>query len=708
MRLFLSFVFLLSSVAHAAPLAGKVQSAGKPVAAAYVALLDPGFAPITSAITDNSGAFRLSEQARDGYLVVQPPPVEGAGGMKVHAAQPRIFQIDPKSADLALETPPGSTWVLEAYSPDGALMRWEDFQKNGVHGGQFLYAVNLQDECIPATVWPAHGKLTGSEGGPREKGLPSVLVAPGEAVAINIMFWPVHDYGKLMVKADGAGAGFKIAKAGQSQLLLLNLELARTAVADLRRRAPEYPDGAEVQIAELEQALAKAEQLQDRPAQAKAADAVLGKALRLRDELELAWAKTEIQRVRKGTLAVKLEGKEGTDWTKYEVSLKQTKRDFRFGVFEGSPYNARAFKAARDAGFELATVLMGWNWTQSPAAKKAQIDQVFGVSALKKLGYDVKAHGVIWMQAHEILPEQAFKMGPAELPQEALAHQQALMEQFEDDIDIWEAMNEPANTNVVKLPREAMMDLVGKAAENIAAQKKPALVNSPHEFSYGAKYIIYGTDNQPVDDYPQTFSTFVRAAKQKGVLDDVQILGLQVYPGFHLNKEFGEQQGPAYTPAYMLDTLDRYREFGKNLHITEFSIPSSYARDWVSGYWREEWTEQTQADYAEALYTLAFAHPYVQSVGWWDVLDTKPSILTGGLLSPTGKPKPVFERLSALLKEWRTDTSVSVGADGTVAIPAFGGEYAVEVTGPGGFKKAETAHVRERWTTPVVVAVEKE
>ena len=696
-----SLLFSFGSLA--APLAGNVQSDGKPVASAYVALLDQGFAPVTSAITDTTGAFRLSEPARDGYLVVQPPPVDGPGGIKVHPAQPRIFQITPKSVDLKLETPPGGTLVVEAYAPDGALMRWEDFQKNGVHGGQFLYAVNLKDETIPATVWPAHGKLTGSEGGPREKGLPGVLVAPGETAAINIMFWPVQDYGKLMVKADNAGKGYTLAKAGASQVLLLNLELARTAVADLVRRSPEYPDGSTGPIKALQQALAIAAGAADAPAKAKAADAVLGTALRLRDELELAWAKAEIPRVRRGTLALKLEGKEGTDWTQYQVSLKQVRRDFRFGVFEGSPYNARAFKAARDAGFEMATVLMGWNWTQSPATKKSQIDQVFGVSALKKLGYDVKAHGVLWMQGHDILPEQAFKMSLDELPQEALAHQQALMKQFDGDIDIWEAMNEPANTNAVKLPRDAMMELVEQAAENIAALKKPTLINSPHEFSYGAKYLIYGTDNLPIDDYPQTFSTFVRAAQEKGVLKEVPILGLQVYPGFHLNEQFGEQQGPAYSPSYMLDTLDHYREFGKTLHITEFSIPSSYGSDWHSGYWREEWTEETQADYAEALYTIAFAHPYVLSMGWWDVLDTKPSILTGGLLSPSGKPKPVFERLSALLKEWRTDTTVPLGVDGTAAIPAFGGDYEVEVTGPGGFKHQESVHVQERWTKSLTV-----
>lgn len=695
-------VLMLSSAAVS--LEGIVQdNTGKPVPFAYVGALNPDFSPLADAITGPEGRFTLAQSTLKGYLVIQPPAKEDAAKNKVFSLQPRMYSLEGNSGELLLKLPPAVTWVLEAYDEQGTLMRWGSFQKQGQIGGQYMYAVNLEDESIPAACWPIFGALAGAEGGPREQGIPGMLFQPGETAALYMLFWSVPGYGKLMLRADNAGKGFSGKTAGDAQTILVNLELARTAVADLKRRASVYPPNAAQEIAALDQRLHDAASAGTPPARAAKSDAVLAEALRLRDRLELESARAAIPKMRQGTLKVSLKPAAGVDLSQCQVAVDQKNHDFIFNVFEGSPYNATAFEQARNAGFEWATVLLGWNWTQSPAIRKTELDGVFGISKLKKLGYQIKAHGVVWMQEYGILPDKARTMEAPALVKAALEHQQAVMSTFDSSISLWEAMNEPANTNVAALPRETMMDLLGTAAKNAAALGKPVLVNNPHEWSYGAKYLMHGTDNQPLNEYPLTFSDFLKRAKKNGALDTIDIVGLQLYPGVHYSEMFAHLQGPAFTPAYVEDQLDRYAQLGKTVHITELSMPSTYDPSWVSGYWREPWSESTQADYAEAVYTIAFAHPNVQSVGWWDISDAKPSVVTGGMIRKDGTPKPVFERLQALIRQWTTHESKNLSSEGTAEFTGFGGEYSITVKLPDGKEIHKDIHLLERETIEVAL-----
>ena len=475
---------------------------------------------------------------------------------------------------------------------------------------------------------------------------------------MSVLFWPTKDYGKLLVRADNRGKGYALAKAGDSLLINLNVELARTAVQGLETNAASYAAGAD-KIVPLSAKLAKLPQ--DAKAAAAIADDVLAEALRLRDELELARAKAAVAAARNNELSIKLENAKNGD---YSVTAKQVSRDFLFGVYEGSPYNAKAWDAADKGGFDFATILPAWNWTQSPKAKSGDIDSIFGISALEKLGYRIKAHGVVWMQGNGILPSFALKLPHDELTTQAIAHQEALLDSLGDKFAIIEAMNEPANTNVPGLPGEDMKDLMASAAANIAEREKPSLVNSPHEFGYGSQYWLYNLDGTPVNGYSATFSSYLKEVQQSGQLKDIGIVGIQWYPGVHFNEEWGNTQGPCLTPAHLLDTLRRYVRFGKNIHITELSFPSTYGSDWYSGYWRAKWTPEIQADYAETIYTLAYAEPAIHSITWWDICDAKPSVITGGLLDRNYKPKPAFERITGLINQWQQMPEEQKLADG--------------------------------------------
>jgi len=192
---------------------------------------------------------------------------------------------------------------------------------------------------------------------------------------------------------------------------------------------------------------------------------------------------------------------------------------------------------------------------------------------------------------------------------------------------------------------------------------------------YGRKHLLYGLDGNPVDDYRQTYLAFLRAADESGALEQVDVIGLQFYPGYRFNASLGGYQGPAYTPGWLVDTLERYGSLDRPIHITEFSVPSHYGEGWFAGYWREPWNPATQADYAAAVFTLAFGTPSVGSITWWDVTDRKPSVLTGGLVAANGDPKPAFERIRDCIQRWSTQTSVTTDENGCAQLEAFAGHY---------------------------------
>ena len=117
-----------------------------------------------------------------------------------------------------------------------------------------------------------------------------------------------------------------------------------------------------------------------------------------------------------------------------------------------------------------------------------------------------------------------------------------------------------------------------------------------------------------------------------------------------------------------------FKGFGKPIHITELGFSSSSDNvtksEWWGGgvggariLWRgERFTEETQAQWFETFYKIAFSKPYVDAITWWDFTDPG-FIPNGGLLRADFTPKPSYERLLALQTKWKEEGILaSVGA----------------------------------------------
>ena len=142
-----------------------------------------------------------------------------------------------------------------------------------------------------------------------------------------------------------------------------------------------------------------------------------------------------------------------------------------------------------------------------------------------------------------------------------------------------------------------------------------------------------------------------------------------------------------YEPKHLRAVMDAYAKLIPHLSITEITIPS-YS-------WEAE-DEAFQADVIEYLYTTWFAHPNVDQIIYWNLVDgygwtAQPGEMNkgenyyhGGLLRFDLTPKPAYERIYHLFHEkWHTDESLTTTAGGEAACRGFYGDYEVTVTHEG-------------------------
>jgi hypothetical protein len=118
-----------------------------------------------------------------------------------------------------------------------------------------------------------------------------------------------------------------------------------------------------------------------------------------------------------------------------------------------------------------------------------------------------------------------------------------------------------------------------------------------------------------------------------------------------------------YYPEYDLFEIDRmlnrFTKLGKTIQITEMSTASQDGVDKQSMRpsaapgWHGPWSEATQADWAEGIYTLCYSKPQFGAIGWWDFIDLPNHFWSfGGLLHADGTPKQAYHRIAQLQRQW--------------------------------------------------------
>jgi GH35 family endo-1,4-beta-xylanase len=185
----------------------------------------------------------------------------------------------------------------------------------------------------------------------------------------------------------------------------------------------------------------------------------------------------------------------------------------------------------------------------------------------------------------------------------------------------------------------------------------------------------------------ERFETILRELRRRGTpLDGV---GIQAHMGFEGRVSLDRIWG----------TFDRLAQYGR-LYVTEVTVPTQPPGAQDSAFqrerWWEGWTEQTQAEYLAQLYTVAFGHPAVHGITYWDMIDgvnfwRSATLIRGSDL----QPRPSFETLRRLIRqEWSTRFEGRTDANGAVRFQGFYGNYGVSAT-VGGTRRTAQIRVRQ-------------
>jgi len=283
-----------------------------------------------------------------------------------------------------------------------------------------------------------------------------------------------------------------------------------------------------------------------------------------------------------------------------------------------------------------------------------------------------------------------------------------------------EAGNELSYSKFMDHELAALATFSSNIGGEIKALGKKCIINS----AAGPLPLVYqlcelGTDEPEFyPNLPEQFHKFLSDAEGVTELTNYDAIGLQWYPGLHIDWSFfgvdAVMDAGAKLPSDILAQLDLFADFGKPIHITELAMPSAHCGDWANGYWivdfakcaEENWTEELQADYVERLWRLIFSHPAAESITWWDLIDGRgfSAATLGCLFNAEGKPKLVAERMRSLISEW-TSHFVEDSENGVLSLRGFAGSYSYTAVTGSGRQKVGSFTIVEGETSEIEVVI---
>jgi endo-1,4-beta-xylanase len=279
-------------------------------------------------------------------------------------------------------------------------------------------------------------------------------------------------------------------------------------------------------------------------------------------------------------------------------------------------------------------------------------------------GVTVKGHPLVW---HTVQPPWLLGLGLDEVERLQRARIRDLAGGFAGLIDTWDAINEAVIMPVFANGDNAITPLAWdrgrihmvRMAFEEARAANPAVTLVLNDF-----------------DLTPAYECLIEGVLEAGIRIDA--IGLQT----HMHQGYRGEE-------YMQRVLDRFARYGLPLHMTETTLVSGHLmpagiKD-LNDYRIQQWPstpegEARQADEIVRHYRSLVAHPAVQSINYWGLTDDGAWLgAPAGLVRGDGSRKPSYDALESLIKGewWLPPTEMRTGADGTVAVRGFFGDYTV-------------------------------
>ncbi len=372
-----------------------------------------------------------------------------------------------------------------------------------------------------------------------------------------------------------------------------------------------------------------------------------------------AWRKAALERIekiRKGDITVRVVDASGQPVSGANVKLEETRSAFQFGTaipFRRLVTDTPDNLIFRQKVLELFNAASPENDLKWPAwldefedGRYGRDQAMAGLRWLREHHFTVRGHVLVWPGWNN-LPKSVRELRgtprQGEIPELVRAHIREMGAATRDWVVEWDVLNEPfTNHDLMDVfGPEIMVDWFKTARE---AMPKVALVFN--DFSNQDAT----TDREHVAHFEKT----TRFLLDHGA--PVTGLGLQAHIG-----------GQPNAPENVLAVLDRYwSEFKLPVRFTEFDVRTS--------------DEQLQADYTRDFFILAFSHPSVIGIQLWGFWEGAHWIPVAAMYRRDWSEKPnaaVYKSL--VLDQWRTRTSGTTAADGTVKTRGFFGDYRATV-----------------------------
>ncbi|WBB89726.1 endo-1,4-beta-xylanase [Verrucosispora sp. WMMC514] len=285
---------------------------------------------------------------------------------------------------------------------------------------------------------------------------------------------------------------------------------------------------------------------------------------------------------------------------------------------------------------------------------------------LAERGVTVKGHPLVW---HTVQPSWLLGLELDEVERLLRARVRDLAGGFAGLIDTWDAINEAVIMPVFANGDNAITPLA-------RARGRIHLVRLAFEEARAANPAATLVLND--FDLSSAYECLIEGVLEAGVRIDA--IGLQT----HMHQGYRGEE-------YMRQTLDRFARYGLPLHLTETTLVSGHLMppeiEDLNDYQIPHWPstpegEARQAEEVERHYRSLLAHPAVQSINYWGLTDRGAWLgAPAGLVRTDGSPKPAYDTLKALVKGewWLSPTELRTGADGTVTVAGFLGDYTVAV-----------------------------
>lgn len=388
---------------------------------------------------------------------------------------------------------------------------------------------------------------------------------------------------------------------------------------------------------------------------------------------------SSIELNRKGDAHITVDAPEGSEIT---LEIEQTNHEFRFGgnllmldEFETAEKNA-IYREKFAELFNLGTVPFYWDALEPEKGKPRYAADSYKiyrrpptdlcVDYCLEHGIEPKCH---CLNYDNFIPEWLKGATVEEYKLELDRRMREIAERYADKIPSFEVTNEtlqpPTHHRSAFYHEDDYVEWSFRRADRYFPNNR---------------LIINDYEIRKIGEYNNRNAYYMQIERLlRNGITHLDSIGLQFHSFFPLADE--ENHAPfRYNPDRLWGLMDLYAKLGLAEQITEMTIPA---------YSGGEEDEAVQAELLCSLYRTFFAHPAMEAVIYWNLVDgyafrAEPGDMTagenkyyGGLLRFDMSEKPAFTQLKKLIhEEWNTRLTVPV-INGKASFRGFWGDYRI-------------------------------